>query len=98
VVSKTFFKSLSTYGGLSYSKGLSEAALAGLYPVTQIRQQPPFNKEIVNYTDPVHLDFDHRQVGLTGGLRLKLKAMSLNIEGTWAEYPSLSAGLGLGWN
>jgi hypothetical protein len=98
VISKTFFETLNLYGGLNYSKGLSEAALAGTYPVTQIRQQPPFNREIVNYTDPINLDFDHGQMGLTGGLRLKLKAFSFNLAGTWAHYPSVSAGIGLGWN
>ncbi|MGV3639138.1 MAG: DUF6588 family protein, partial [Adhaeribacter sp.] len=51
-----------------------------------------------NFTDPLRLQFDHGQVGLTGGLRLKLAIFSFNQEGTWAEYPTVNAGLGLGWN
>lgn len=98
IASKVLFKSLSAYGGLSYSKGRTEAALAGTYPVTVIRQQAPYTKEVANLTDPVKLDFDHGQLGLTGGLRLKMGIVSLNLAGTWSQYSSVSAGLGLGWN
>jgi hypothetical protein len=98
VASKTFFKRLNTYAGLSYSKGVTETALAGTYPVTVIRQQAPFNKEIRNFTDPVTLHFDHGQMGLTGGLRLKFSVFSFNLEGTWSQYSTVSAGMGLGWN
>jgi hypothetical protein len=97
-VSKSFTKVLGTYAGLSYSKGITGTALAGTYPVTVIRQQAPYNKEIVNLTDPVKLDFDHGQMGLTGGLRLKLAVFSFSLEGTWSQYSTLNAGIGLGWN
>jgi hypothetical protein len=98
VVSKTFPKALSTYGGLSYSRGVTETALTGTYPVTVIRQQAPYNKEIVNLTDPVQLEFDHGQMGLTGGLRLKFGLVSFHVEGTWSQYSTVGAGIGLGWN
>ncbi|MGV3502511.1 MAG: DUF6588 family protein [Adhaeribacter sp.] len=98
VVSKNIGKALALHAGLSYSKSTTETALTGTYPITVIRQQAPYTKEIANLTDPLRLEFDHGQVGLTGGLRLKFSLFSFNLEGTWAEYPTVNAGLGLGWN
>lgn len=98
VLSKNIGKALALHAGLSYSKASTETALTGTYPVTVLRQQQPYTKEIANFTDPLRLAFDHGQVGLTGGLRLKFSIFSFNLEGTWAEYPTVNAGLGLGWN
>lgn len=97
VFSRTFFDKLNIYGGASYSKGQTETGLAGTYPVTVIRQQAPYTKEIANLTDPVRLDLAQSQPGLTGGLRVRKGLFSFHLAGTWSRYSSLSAGMGLGW-
>lgn len=97
VASKTW-SVFTTYAGLSYSSAATTTVLAGNYPVTVLGEQPPHPKEIRTITNPVQFQQDYRQVGLTGGFRLKLAIFSLNAEGTWANYPTASAGIGLGFN
>lgn len=97
ILSKPLTKALSTHAGLVYSKGQTETGLLGTYPITVIREQPPYNEEITNLTDPVKLRFEQGQPGLTAGLRLRFGIFSLNVAGILAQYSSVSAGIGLGW-
>ncbi|QNF33455.1 hypothetical protein HUW51_12260 [Adhaeribacter swui] len=97
VASKTI-SVITGYAGVTYSQSHSTTAMRGNYPVTTIREQAPYTKEIQNITDPVNIPLDYNQLGLTAGLRLKLSILSINAEGTWAKYPTVSAGIGLGFN
>ncbi|MDQ4141755.1 MAG: hypothetical protein M3142_14695 [Bacteroidota bacterium] len=97
VASKTI-SVITGYAGVSYSQSNTSTAMLGNYPVTVLREQPPYTREIQNIIDPVNIPTDYNQLGLTAGLRLKLSVLSINAEGTWAKYPTVSAGIGLGYN
>lgn len=97
VASKTI-SVITGYAGFSYSSASTTTGMLGNYPVTVLREQPPYTRQIQNITDPVNFVTDYKQVGLTGGFRLKLAVFTLNAEGTWAKYPTVSAGIGLGYN
>ncbi|QMU27192.1 DUF6588 family protein [Adhaeribacter radiodurans] len=97
VASKTI-SVITGYAGVSYSKSNTTTAMSGNYPVTVLREQPPYTREIQNIIDPVDIPTEYNQLGLTGGFRLKLSIFSINAEGTLAKYPTVSAGIGLGYN
>ncbi|ALI99422.1 DUF6588 family protein [Rufibacter tibetensis] len=86
---------LGVYGGVKYSHVISDINVNGRYPITAFKITPP-NRYIVDTTDPVAVNIGDSQLGLTGGLRLKLSIFSIYAEGTWAKYPSATAGIGLG--
>ena len=97
VASKTW-SAFTGYAGLNYSSAATTTGMTGNYPVTVLGEQPPHNKEIRTIINPVQFQQDYRQWGFTGGFRLKLAIISFNAEGTWANYPTASAGIGLGFN
>jgi hypothetical protein len=97
VASKTI-SVITGYAGFSYSNASTDTGMLGNYPVTVLREQPPYTRQIQNITDPVNFVTNYKQLGLTGGFRLKLAVFTLNAEGTWAKYPTVSAGIGVGYN
>ena len=97
VVSRTI-SVITGYAGLSYSSAATTTGMLGNYPVTILREQPPYTRQIQNITNPVNFVTNYNQLGITGGFRLKIAIFTLNAEGTWAKYPTVSAGIGLGYN
>ncbi len=97
VASKTL-SVITGYAGVSYHNSNTTTAMSGNYPVTVLREQAPYTREIQNIIDPVRVPTKYNQIGLTAGFRLKLAILSLNAEGTLAKYPTVSAGIGLGYN
>ena len=97
VVSKTLAV-ITGYAGLNYSRSTTTTGMIGNYPITSIDEQNPSRRKVQHVSDPLLFDVKYQQLGLTGGLRLKLAFFSLNAEGTLATYPTASAGIGLGFN
>ncbi|RDC61544.1 DUF6588 family protein [Adhaeribacter pallidiroseus] len=97
VASKTI-SVITGYASFSYSSASTTTGMLGNYPITVLREQPPYTRQVQNVTDPVNFITDYTQLGITGGFRLKLAIFTLNAEGTWAKYPTVSAGIGLGYN
>ncbi|PSR56769.1 hypothetical protein AHMF7605_26370 [Adhaeribacter arboris] len=97
IASKTI-SVITGYAGVSYGKSNTTTAMLGNYPVTVLREQPSYTREIQNIINPVNIPTEYNQLGLMGGFRLKLSVLSINAEGTLAKYPTVSAGIGLGYN
>ncbi|WP_181304649.1 DUF6588 family protein [Rufibacter sp. XAAS-G3-1] len=96
VASKTL-SVITAYGGVKYSHATTDVNVNGRFPVTTFRGTPPA-REIVDLVDPVVLNVEDSQFGLTAGFRLKLLFFSVYGEGTLAKSPSATAGVGFGFN
>lgn len=91
-------KIVAGFLGVNYSHAVTSSNLTGLYPVTAVRQTAPFQRYIEDIKDPVSVNIEHTQIGLTGGFRFKLGFLSLFGQGTFSKYSSATAGFGFGWN
>lgn len=93
---------ITFYGGLGYGQSQGKMAIKGTFPIPITVADPvnysPLNvgKQVVrDYDDPINLTMN--QGGFRGniGFRLKLAIFTLHADYTLAEFPIMSAGLGL---
>ncbi|GAB2529290.1 DUF6588 family protein [Rufibacter soli] len=88
---------LNAYAGVRYSNVETDLNLEGRYPVLAYKTTVPYNKYIEDISNPIMLNMQDSQWGVTGGLRLKLVFLSIYGEYTLAKYPTATAGIGIGF-
>ncbi len=81
------FPFVSVYGGVRYMYSDTRFAVSGQYDIgAQVLE------------DPVDVEVKNSQLGLNGGMRLKLGFICLFADGTWANYSSITAGISIGFH
>ncbi len=85
LVASTKLPIITFYGGLRYMYSNTQFLVLGDYDVG-----PSV------FVDPVDSEFERSQVGLNAGIRLKLGFLCLFVDGTLANYSSVTGGISLG--
>lgn len=81
---------LSVYGGVGIEASSTTIALKGTYEVEDE------DGDLTSIEDPLDLDFDRGTLlRALAGLQVQLGVFALQIEGTLADYASVTAGVGL---
>jgi len=81
---------LSVYAGLGVETAATEVAMKGTYEIENDQGIP------ATVEDPLTVSFDRNtSLRALGGARIRLGFIALYLEGTLANYSSLTAGLGL---
>jgi hypothetical protein len=81
---------VSVYGGLGVETAATEIAMKGTYEIENDQGIP------ATVEDPLSISFDRNtSLRALGGVRIRLGFTALYLEGTLANYSSLTAGLGL---
>jgi len=88
------FSVITLYGGVRYMTSDTGFSLLGDFPVAPANG---VGADVI-LTDPISLDMSHSQFGLNGGFRLKIGFISFFVDGTLANYSTVSGGMSLGFH
>lgn len=90
------------FTALRYDAATTSLNLKGNYPFTSIetsRTDTDFQRQVVDVArNPISFSTNFQQIGINGGMRIKLGFFTLNFDATYGSkgYHSFSVGLGFG--
>lgn len=87
IASKEYYKVITLFGGIGYSRAGSRVRLTGTYPAGEIEYQLP--------VDPIDFKYGDNSLNVTAGMTVKIVFLTIGVSHSFQKYHVTTATVGI---